>query len=95
MTFQTLVESKAHPLLKEETWIDKPIEMQENAAAIRCGFRLDISLRDPQSWYCALGRSERAYLVAWHIMDEMGSAIAQYDYGERVRARRKQPGAKG
>lgn len=88
MDYLTLVQSKAHPLLKEETWIDKPAEMSEIAAAIACGFQPDISLSVPHSWY-TLDRITRAILTAWHIMTETGNAIAQYDYGERVRQRSK------
>lgn len=88
MDFLTLSESKAHQLFREETWIDKPLEMSEISAAIRTGFKPDISRKDPLSWF-HLSRKERAYLTAWHIIDEMGSAIAQYDYAERVRARSK------
>lgn len=89
MDFLTLLRGKNHPLLREDSWIEKPLEMSEIGAAIRCGFRPDPSLSPADNWYSAVPRHMRAYLTAWHIMTETGDMIAQHDYAEKVRARSK------
>lgn len=88
MSFLDLIDGEAHPLLREPTWIKKPLLMSEIAAAVWAGFRPDLTLRFAGDWF-DMPRRERAILVACHIMSEIGSAIAQHDYAERQKRKQR------